>query len=109
LHDLLVTRLGGADEVVVTDVEQPPGLLVFLGDQIDEGLRRHPLGLRGALQLLAVLVGAGQVKDVLFAAPQPLVAREGVPDDGRVGMANVWNVRDVIDRRREIKAVAGGS
>ena len=58
-----------------------------LDDVIDELLRRNA-GLLGlALDLLAVLVGAGQEHDVV--ALQPLVAGHGVGSHGAVGVADV--------------------
>ena len=60
--------VGGADEAVIADVHQLPQILDALGaldDVIDELLRRNAglLGLQ--LDLLAVLVGAGQELDVV--------------------------------------------
>ena len=60
--------VGGADEAVIADVHQLPQILDALGaldDVIDKLLRRNAglLGLQ--LDLLAVLVGAGQELDVV--------------------------------------------
>ena len=56
----LVARLGGADEVVVGDVQPLPRLVEQRGDRVGEVLRRQARGLGGLLDLQAVLVGAGQ-------------------------------------------------
>ena len=53
------------------------------------------------LDLLAVLVGAGQEHHVV--ALQPLVARHGVGGHGAVGVADVQLVRGVVDRRGDIE------
>ena len=60
--------VGGADEPVIADVHQLPQILDALGafdDVVDELLRRNA-GLFGfQLNLLAVLIGAGQELDVI--------------------------------------------
>ncbi len=96
--------VGGADEAVVADVHQLPQVLDALGaldDVVDELLRRNTglLGLQ--LDLLAVLVGAGQELDVV--ALQPLVAGHSVGSDGAVGMADVQLIAGIIDRRCNVE------
>ena len=96
--------VGGADEAVIADVHQLPQILDALGaldDVIDELLRRNTglLGLQ--LDLLAVLVGAGQELDVV--ALQPLVAGHSVGSDGAVGMADVQLIAGIIDRRCNVE------
>ena len=96
--------VGGADEAVIADVHQLPQILDALGaldDVIDELLRRNAglLGLQ--LDLLAVLVGAGQELDVV--ALQPLVAGHSVGSDGAVGMADVQLIAGIIDRRCNVE------
>ena len=96
--------VGGADEAVIADVHQLPQILDALGaldDVIDELLRRNTglLGLQ--LDLLSVLVGAGQELDVV--ALQPLVAGHSVGSDGAVGMADVQLIAGIIDRRCNVE------
>ena len=96
--------VGGADEAVIADVHQLPQILDALGtldDVIDELLRRNTglLGLQ--LDLLAVLVGAGQELDVV--ALQALVASHSVGSDGAVGMADVQLIAGIIDRRCNVE------
>ena len=67
-HGDLVARLGGADEVVVGDVEPLPGVGELRGDLVGELLRRLADGLGGLLDLEAVLVGAGEELDVVARA-----------------------------------------
>ena len=60
LHVLLVTRFGGANEVLVVDVDgleqrQPR----VVNQLVDPGLRLNLVGGCGAKDLLAVLVGSG--------------------------------------------------
>ena len=99
-----VVVVGGTDEAVIADVHQLPQILDALGaldDVVDELLRRNAglLGLQ--LDLLAVLVGAGQELDVV--ALQPLVAGHSVGSDGAVGMADVQLIAGIIDRRCNVE------
>ncbi len=91
----LVTLLGGADEVVVGDVQLLPRLLIQRGDRVGEVLRRQAGGLGGLLHLLAVLVGARE--EVHVVAEQAVPASDRVADDGGVGVAEVRLCGDVVD------------
>ena len=113
MEDLLnggdVVIVGRADEAVIGNVHQLPEVEHALragDDVIDELLRRDAGGLRLFLDLLAVLVGAGQEHDV--AALEPLVARHRVGRHRAVGMADVQLCRGVIDRRRDVKFLLTG-
>ena len=90
--------VGGADEAVVGDVHQLPQVLDALGtlhDAVHEFLGGDA-GLGGlVLDLLAVLVGAGEEHDVI--ALQALVAGQGVGGHGAVGMADVELVGGVVN------------
>ena len=103
LHGGVVAGLGGADEVVVGDVEavprgpEPGGVAVGLLLGGEPGL----LGRLGHLQ--AVLVGAGE--EVRVVAEQAVPAGERVGDHRRVGVPDVGRVVDVVDRRRDVEAV----
>jgi hypothetical protein len=59
-----------------------------------------------ALDLLAVLVGAGEKAHV--TAVEPHEAGQHVGRHGRVGVAEMRVVVDVIDRRRQEIAALGG-
>ena len=83
----LVARLGGADEVVVGDVQPLPRVDELRGDRVGELLRRQARGIGGLLDLQPVLVGAGEELHVV--AEQPVPAGERVADDGGVGVAEV--------------------
>ena len=108
LEDLLnggdVVIVGRADEAVVRDVHQLPQVEHALGagdDVVDELLRRDAGGLRLFLDLLAVLVRAGQEHHI--AALKALIARHRVGRHGAVAVADVQLRRGVVDRRRDIK------
>ena len=89
--------VGGADEAVVGDVHQLPEILhaTFAGnDFVHELLGGDAGGLGLLLDLLAVLVGAGEEHHVI--ALQPLVAGDHVGGHGAVGVADVQIVRGVV-------------
>ena len=100
--DMVFVR--GADEAVIGDVHQLPQIehaALTLDDLVDE-LLRCDAGLLGAvLDLLAVLVRAGQEHHVIAA--QALVARHGIRGYGAVGVADVELIRGIIDRRGDVK------
>src|SRR3546814_14461064 len=60
LHGDDMARLGGADEVVVRDVHRRGEVAETLADPVAEGLRIDTGDLGRFLDLLAMLVGAGQ-------------------------------------------------
>ncbi len=97
----LVAGFGGADEVVVGDVQALPGLGELRCDRVGERLRVETRGLGGLLDLEAVLVGAGEVLDVV--AEEAVPPGERVADDRRVRMAEVGLGVDVVDRRGHVE------
>ena len=68
-------------------------------------LRRHATGFRRALDLLAVLVGAGEKEHVI--AEQPPRSRDRVGDHRRVRVAEMRLGVHVIDRRGQVEASHG--
>ena len=76
-------------------------LAEFVGDEVGELLRRFVGGGGGALDLLAVLVGAGG-EDHRLVTLHALQALDRVGGDGGVGVADVGSGVDVIDRRGEV-------
>ena len=117
LHDPLVTRLGGADEVageavrglrvVEAHAEVDPRLAEARRDLIGERLRREPALLGGLDDLLAVLVRAGQEARVVAA--HVVEARERVGDDRRVRVAQVGDVVDVVDGGGDVEGTGHDS
>ena len=100
--DMVIVR--GADEAVVGDVHQLPEIehaLLAGNDLIDKLLRRDAGGFGLVLDLLAVLVGAGEEHHVIAA--QTLVAGDRVACDGAVGVADVELRGGIVDRRGDIK------
>ena len=92
---------GGADEVVVRDSHPLPELAEFRRNLIGVLLRRFAGGLRRALDLLTVLVGAGQEERV--SAQQSLAPRNRVAGDRGVSVANVRPRVDVVNRGRDVE------
>ena len=96
--------VGGADEPVVGDVHQlpqvedPSGALHDLIQKLLGGLAG---GLGLVLDLLAVLVGAGEEHDI--AAGESLIASHSVSGHRAVGMANVELVGGVVNRGSDIE------
>ncbi len=101
LHDLHVALVGGADEVVVFDVHQLPQILGLGDDFVHELLGRHAGGLGLALDLLSVLVGAGEEEGVV--AQHLLEAGHGVGGHGGVGVADVHVARGIVDGRGDVE------
>ena len=102
LDRLVVPRLGGADEVVVGDVEIGPGGGEPGGQPVGPPGRGETLLLGGPGHLLPVLVGAGEEEDVV--ADQSVPAGQGIGVDRRVGVPHVGGVLDVVDRCGDVVA-----
>ncbi len=97
-----VPRLGRADEVVVRDPELSPEVPERRRVAVGHDDRRDAFLLRDLLDVLAVLVRAGQETHVL--AREAEIAGERVRDDRGVEMPDVGPVVDVVDRGREVAA-----
>ncbi len=96
LDDGVVARLGGADEVVVGDVEALPRLLEAGRRAVRPLLGGGPVGLGRLHDLGAVLVGARHEPHVV--AQQAVPAGQGIGVHRRVRRADVRCVVDVVDR-----------
>ncbi len=105
LHDRSrVAGLGGPDVVVVRDVKPGPDLAPTRLHRVDPLLRRHALLLGRPLELQAVLVGAGEVEDLLTA--QPVEPGDEVGGHGVVRVPDVGHVVRVVDRGGDVEDVA---
>ena len=101
LHALDVVVVGRADEPVIGDVHHLPQVLDRGHNGVHIFFGRHALGGGLVLDLLAVLVGAGQKHHVVaFGA---LVAGDGVAGHRRVAVADVQLVAGVVDGGRNVK------
>jgi hypothetical protein len=101
----VVPRLGSADEVVVGAVQRlHHGLELrrHLGDEVG---RRLALPFRSLLDLLAVLVGAGEEQHVV--AVEPLEAGQRVGGQRLVGLADMRRAIGVRDGRGNEERLVG--
>ena len=104
LHGPAVVVIGGADEAVVGNIHQLPQVphaLFAVHDLIHKGLGGHAGFFGLGLDLLAVLVGAGEEHDVV--ALEALIAGDGVRGHGAVAMADMELVGGVVDGSGDIK------
>ena len=105
LHAAGVALFGGADKIVVGDAHGIPQRAILARDPRGELLRRNPRRRRRTLDLLSMLVGAGEKQRVL--AQHAVVARHRVAGDGGVRMPNVRRRVDVKNRRRDVELGSG--
>ena len=104
LHEFLVARLGGADEIVIGEFEFFGECLPVGGERIAIGLRIFFIGLRGLLDFLAVFVEPGEEED--FLAEAAAGAGDDVGDDLLVGVAEVRLAVHVINRSGDVEPFA---
>ncbi len=100
LHHNLVAVLGGADKVIVRDVQRLPEHLEADDGPVGLLLRSDPGGLRGLLNLLPMLIRARQKPG--GHPHQAVIARQHVPQNRGVGVPDVRLVIDVINGRRDV-------
>ena len=103
LAGLHVVVVGGADEAVVADVHQLPQIFDGGDDLIHVLLGGHACVGGLVLDLLAVLVGAGQEHDVV--ALHPLEACQCVAGHGGVAVADVQLVAGIINRCGDVECL----
>ena len=93
--------VGGTDKAIVADVQQLPQILDGSNDLVHI-LLGGDAGIGGLiLDLLAVLIGAGQEHDVV--ALHPLKAGQRIAGHGGVAVADMQLIAGVIDRGGDIK------
>ena len=96
--------LGGADEVVIRAVHPLDHRLEARHVTLDQFTRGQPFARGGLLDLLPVLVGAGQEIDVIPV--EPLEARNRVGRDRFIGVTDMRHAVRIGDRRGDIEAAA---
>ena len=101
LHAMYVAIGRGADVVVVGNAHPVPQASEFRRDFVGELLRRAARGFGGALNLLSVLIGAGE--EPRIEAHCSLTPGDRVARDGRIRMPNVRAGVDVINRGRDVE------
>ena len=95
-----MARLGGADEIVIREIQTRRQVTEILADGIGEGLRRETLVIRRLFDLLPMFVRAG--KEHHLISVQPLEPGQHVTGQGRIGMADMRLVIHVINRRGNV-------
>ena len=104
MNDGLVAGLGGADEVVVGEAEVLGEREPLEGELVAVGHGILALGGGGLLDLLAVLVKAGDEEDLL--AHGTMGASDDVGDDLFVGVPEVGCAVGVVDGGGDVEAFA---
>ena len=105
-HHRLMAGVRGAHEVVIGNAELLDERLPILRQPVAIRLGILPGGLGGLLDFLAMLIQAGQVKDLL--AKTPARARDHVGDHLLVSMPEMRLAIDVIDGCRDVELLAQG-
>ena len=95
--------LGRPDEIVVGDVQHRQNVAELLCRPIGEHRRRQTSLLRRSLDLLAVLIRAGQEEDVV--THQAMRACDRIGHHRRIRVAEMRFRVDVIDRRADVEAI----
>ena len=98
-----VARLRRADKVVVRDVQPFPQFHELRCQPVTMRLWRNPGLGRRLLNLLSMLVEAGQKEDVILAQSQPVVSCQDVCGNRRISVPDMRDVVDIIDRRCDVK------
>ena len=101
MHDFFVKRRNRLGVIVVFDVECLPKIYKLLGNPLDEFGGRDTRFRRRLLDFLAVLIGAGQKKNLL--AFKLMIARDDVGQHFFVSVTDMRRRIRVIDRRCDVK------
>ncbi len=99
-HARFVAVLGGADEVVVGDVQDVPQVAVAFDDPSARSMRFEPWA--AADFSIFWPCSSVPVRNRTLWPSQPVVAGEDVGHHRRVDVADVGHVVDVVDRRRDV-------
>ena len=98
-----VVIIGGADKAVVADIQQLPQILDSSHDLVHILFGSYTGIGSLILDLLAVLIGAGQEHDVV--ALHPLKAGQRIAGHGGVAVADVQLIAGVVDGGGDIKCL----
>ncbi len=97
LHHFFVAFLGGAKKIIVGNFQPFPQALEGSHDFIYIFNGRNPQVFRLTLNLLAVLIAAGEEKDIFPFGP--VIAGNGIRHRGAVSMTDVQFFTGIINRR----------
>jgi len=101
-HRILVAGFGGADEVVVRDLEGLPQGVIARDHAVGELNRFDALLAGRLLDLLPVLVGAGEKTNI--GAREPFVTGKDIRHNRCIDVPDVGHVVDVVDRCGDVVA-----
>jgi hypothetical protein len=102
LNDLLVADFCCADEVIIGDSEPLPERLEAFDHFIAVSFWIHSPLLCCLLNLLTMFICTGEEKNL--TALQPFVTGEDVSGDGGVGMADMGDIIDIVDRGGDVES-----
>ncbi len=97
----VVPGFGGANKVILADVERNHQVAEVLRIAVSQRLRRQPLGERCLLHFETVLVGAGEEEHILVV--EAFKARDGIRGKRRIGVADVWHAVRIEDRCGDVE------
>ncbi len=100
LHNCFVARLRRANKIVVRNFQPFPKLLKTDDGLVALFLRADPVFFGRLLNLLPVLVGAGQKKG--GRSEQTVIVRQHIRQNRRVRMADMRLIVHIIDRSRYV-------
>ncbi len=103
LDRMFVSFLSRANEVGMGDIQLFPERLKTFHHPVCQFQRGFAIGLGGGFNLLPMLIGPGQKSN--FIASRTLIAGHDIASKGGIGVADMRDVIDVIDRRRDIKSI----
>src|SRR5689334_19194881 len=101
LNDGLMPGIGGPDKGIVRNIQSRPQLLKLGSELVAVDLGGDSSLRRGLLHFLPVLIESGQ-KNYISSA-EPPVSRQYVGGNRRIGMSDMGNVVDVVNRCRDVE------
>jgi hypothetical protein len=103
LDRFLMPNLCGSDEVVIRDSQSLPERLEAFDHFITVSFWIHASILGGFFHLLAMLIRAREEKNLI--ALQPFVTSKNVSGDRGIGVADMGNIIDIVDRGGNVEGL----
>ena len=103
LYKHIVALLRGADKIVIRDAKQPPEFLEARNNAVNVLNGGHALLCGRLLDLLPVLIRAGQKEHII--ARKPLEACNRIRNGGAVSVADMEFGTRVVDGGRDVKGL----
>jgi hypothetical protein len=99
LHSNDMPLIRCAHKIVIGDVQHLPELPELRDNRVAILLLEYTLFRSDALDVLAMLVRAGEEEHVI--PHQTVIARQNIGSDRCIGVTNVWDIVHVVDWRRD--------